>query len=199
MKNIIIAFILLLSYSVSAQENNFYSRKKIKSINNNEKYRPLDSINDLLMYKKNAISFELLGNGFFPGSINYERNLDKNKNGFVTLRIGCGANVFSDGFSFPILLNQVIVNNPNNHFEIGGGLFLPFSKWRNKISLDTYYFSATANLMYRYQKPDGHFIGRIGWTPIIPLNSDRYNFDYGVGTETVFQILWIGGSLGFVF
>ena len=199
MKNLIIAFMLILCYSANAQENDDVYAKSSKSIkskkdDNSLRIKKTNAILDSISYKKNAIHLEGLGSGFF-GSINYERYIGKNKYGFMNLRIG------GNGFYFPILINQVFVQNKNHHLEIGGGVMLPFSKKRvsNKIYFDSYYFCAAGSFVYRYQNPKGHFIARIGWTPLISLNRDHYSWNYGIGLLTAMEFLWIGGSLGFAF
>jgi hypothetical protein len=131
---------------------------------------------DSVSFGKTALYAELAGNGV-GGSVNIERALLKDNTGFFTIRIGLS---FDDGQKiFPILLNHVF-GKGNNHFEMGGGVQLP---------LQHDYGPATANFMYRYQKPNGKFLFRIGWTPIfVRLASSLGLLNF-----------WIGASVGVVF
>ena len=191
----VIAIIFCIPFFTDAQVDGVWVQHKLKS----EKRGPhLDSINNLTHYKKNVIYLEGLGNGW-GCSINYERNLGDNKHGFMTFRIGGTFSTEGDGYFFPLLLNQVYDKNKNHHVEVGGGVMLPFGIWREKFFFDTYRFAATANIMYRYQKPNGHFIARVGWTPLINLDPERYTMDYGVGFFVIVGYLWFGGSIGYAF
>ena len=145
----------------------------------------MDSVN----YRKNAISAEGLGNAFIY-SFNYERLISEDQQGFFSLRIGLGV---GNGTLSPILINHIFTMNRYNHCEIGAGIALGTrtdSKTKN-IYIDIPY--ATANLMYRYQKPRGHFIFRAGWTPI-------YQFKQGgVDIITFLYLIFPGVSVGYTF
>ena len=124
-------------------------------------------------FKKNATYLEGLGNaGYGAYSLNYEREIHTNDNGFTTVRIGISYN--SENVIFPILhINHINNIKKKNHFEVGGGMTLAFDNYPGDklLALDTYWSpSINANLMYRYQKPGGEFIFRAGWTPVIYPN-----------------------------
>ncbi len=147
---------------------------------------------DSIQYKKNAVYLEGLGNaggyGFY--SFNYERKIGENMHGFITVRVGFSSTYgHYPNYWVPILLNQVYHKERKHHFEIGGGISMSFF---SDLSLDSYYTGPTANLMYRYQKPGGKFIFRIGWTPVL------YFLDVDPLT-TAFYFLTPGASLGFAF
>lgn len=107
-----------------------------------------------------------------------------NKNSFVTVRIG------GNGSLFPLMINQVCNKSENNHLEFGGGIALGLGYFPHKV---TYVFAGTACLMYRYQKPQGRFVFRAGWTPLYWFD-DTQDF-WGIA---VF-LLTPGVSFGYAF
>lgn len=154
---------------------------------------------DSIHFRKNAVYAELLGSGW-GYSINYERKIFViGDDDFITLRAGVSA-YDADQFRFPLLIN-VVDGGGNHHFEFGVGATLPFQKkWpTNKYYLDkhTSEFAATMNLMYRYQKPKGHFIARIGWTPLFVLDHSYYTWSEGV--IVILGFLNCGVSIGYSF
>ncbi|MBI3500619.1 MAG: hypothetical protein HY063_02405 [Bacteroidetes bacterium] len=144
---------------------------------------------DSLYYKNNIVYAEGLGNaGYGVYSLNYERKIKETNNGFITLRVGFAYN-YNKNLFFPILINKVNNKHKKNHFEFGGGITTTLFK---SASLDLAYTGPTANLMYRYQKPNGKFIFRAGWTPVLYLiDSDTL--------ITIYFLLFPGISFGYAF
>ncbi len=72
---------------------------------------------------------------------------------------------------FPVMGNYFI-GTGNNKFELGGGFLLgskeviPSMGERSKSSV----FSLTSVIGYRYQKPEGGFLFRVGATPFLALS-----------------------------
>jgi hypothetical protein len=145
-------------------------------------------------FRNNVVYGELLGN--MGGlSLNYERKIYKHKQGFFTARIGVGFGGI-DLAGFPILINHVFFKH-NNHLEVGGGVRIVAAHYKSHYSLynfklDKYYSVVTANLTYRYQKPRGRFVFRVGWTPLYYPNP----YD---GLYAFAAILTCGISAGYVF
>ncbi|RZS96409.1 hypothetical protein [Cecembia calidifontis] len=147
---------------------------------------------------KNSIYAELGGNGFLY-SINYSRIFNQK-----------GAYKFSGsaGFSYvkqvttthwtPLIPIEasVLLGKTSHHLELGTGTSLFTAQ---SISLDNETNTLQENvsfnsliffrLGYRYQKPEGGFFFRIGYTPGFNLNLD-------VSPPPVFFPLWGGISLG---
>lgn len=140
--------------------------------------------------KKNAIYIEGFGNGIV-GSINYERKINFKENKFQVFRVG--------GFYFPtrelvisnfILEYGFVYGAGNHHFECGLGLTI-FSQTNKNMrygyssydSLSGSYFEeqytgkkrattlgGAIRLGYRYEKIDGRFLFRAGFTPIVVIS-----------------------------
>ncbi|MBI4932014.1 MAG: hypothetical protein HY841_14745 [Bacteroidetes bacterium] len=153
---------------------------------------------DTVLFKNNTVYVELLGN-MGALSLNYERKIVEHDHGFFTTRIG-----FFGGKSKPsssvdlglvALINHVFCKG-KNHFEIGGGVRLVESNYdytnhikTDKFQLDKYNSVPTANFSFRHQKPDGRFMFRLGWTPLI-YPPDIATFQY---------LFFCGISVGYVF
>ena len=145
---------------------------------------------DSIRYKKNSVSFELLGNSGILYSINYERKLFGNENNFMTIRAGVGT-YDKNGGLFPLLINGVF-GEGNHHIEIGVGRTLSLGWWKKTFYYDKDDSPFTANLMYRYQRPKGKFVFRIGWTPVLVPNLDFADVE-------VLLLLDCGASVGYRF
>lgn len=115
----------------------------------------LPNISCALASFKNSIFAEALGNaGYY--SINYERQLKHQ----IVARLGFSA--LSDGLIiFPVTLGK-FWGEDKHHFEFAGGV--DFSSSDNDIYDNQ--IIVTGFLGYRYQKPDGRFLLRIGLTPL---------------------------------
>jgi len=141
--------------------------------------------------KPNSIYLELLGNGGFY-SVNYDRQFSDD----FGARIGF---MYVEDFLFftdvkilliPITLNYLI-GSGNNKLELGGGPLIGFESGRDSFlglsegeKSSGSRIGATATIGYRYQKSDGGFLFRIGFTPLFT-------------SEGILP--WAGISLGFSF
>lgn len=131
---------------------------------------------------KTSIYLELLGNsGVY--SLNVERTLTSNLNG----RIGFGAwsteEFWSEGertlVTFPVMGNMLF-GEGSNKFEIGAGFLLGWSRFQSGSGEENDSTKAIFNLTgvvgYRYQKPQGGFVGRLGLTPFLALTSGEDSY-----------------------
>ena len=128
-----------------------------------------------------SVYVELLGKGF-GNSINYEYNLNKQVQGF-NIQVGAGY-VPTSLISIPGSINYVFGRN-KHHLEVGGGLtYVEGYIWADddKIGPD---FGLHANILYRYQKRDGRFFFKTGFTPFL-----SENFEVGP---------WFGIGFGYSF
>ena len=148
--------------------------------------------NRLNPHNNNVVFGELLGNAALGAySLNYEREFYCSKSFIVTARLG-GA--YSPGlFNLPLLLNTLI--GKTHHIELGFGVSIQYqkvstgkhkTKWEN-LTGDTF------RIGYRYQKPDGHFMTSICYTPTwYPRNK---NLD----TIYLYTYVFFGAAIGYVF
>lgn len=125
--------------------------------------------------KKNSVQLDLGGHGFLY-SLNFERiifNSDRFKTG---LQAGVSYYPVSTGvrnFWFPMTLNEIISFN-QHHVEIGGGVVFTYEKI---MSSEQYHIPSrwewfkfyAGRIGYRYQKPEGKFIFRAGFTPLMEI------------------------------
>jgi hypothetical protein len=141
---------------------------------------------DTLPPIRNAIYVEAGGNaGLF--SVNYERMLT----GQVAARVGLAALGGGGGdnetsiFIVPVMVSYLAGRGVGKaEIGVGGGYSsgqLDFGELGD-VGLDGGY--ATATLGYRLQRPDGGFVFRIGFTPLL-INGDVWP--------------WIGASFGHAF
>jgi len=132
--------------------------------------------------KRNSLQVEALGNGFYLFSLNYERII-LNGNRFKTAgQIGFGG-IGSDEINIPVVINEIFSFN-DNHLETGFGIVLS----------GTNSYALTGRLGYRYQKPDSHFVFRIGCTPIIGIEENGNST-----TITRKLYVWGGLAMGYCF
>ena len=150
---------------------------------------------DSIHFRKNAIYFGGLGNTGTKYSLNYERKFFEHENGIFAAQLGFGF-PYAGGFASCALVSHIF-SKSKNHFEIGVGIRLVADNHYfigehevNAFGLDREETVPTANFMYRYEKPDGKFLFRIGWTPLFYNSSD-----FGL---RVF-VLFIGANVGYVF
>ncbi len=130
---------------------------------------------------KNGVYVELLGNGMIY-SVNYERFLNEK----ISIRAGGGTLSVNGIFlllplsinmtTFPILGNY-FYGAGNSKLELGAGVVLGSAKVvsifdRERERRKTI-FELTAFTGYRYQRPDGGFLFRVGLTPFLPLSGDE--------------------------
>lgn len=139
--------------------------------------------NNSAFLKKNSINVEI-GGYTGVGAIFYERVIFNSQNFKTTAQIGYGLG------GIPVIIHELI-SFSNNHLEFGLGILFPELPTLN-INDNSKPFM-TGRLGYRYQKPDGSFIFRIGLLPII---SDD---DYGFYINNTRILLWPGISFGYTF
>jgi hypothetical protein len=123
---------------------------------------------------KNAVYFELLGNGGYY-SINYERVFHQN----IYCRIGFATFQSTDLFdrsvtgritTIPILAGFFTGQN-KHHFELGGGLLLGNQTEESETNPIC---DITSFIGYRYQSLKKGFLFRAGLTPFVSLNDTNY-------------------------
>lgn len=124
---------------------------------------------------KTNVYFELFGNGGLY-SINVERALLPN----FYARAGFGTWASDDLFgagkkkivTFPIMGNYLF-GEGSSKLEIGAGILLGWSRFTSTFGEENdnsqTIFNLTGVVGYRYQKPGGGFIGRIGLTPFFAM------------------------------
>jgi hypothetical protein len=124
--------------------------------------------------KKNSIYIELLGIGGY-GSLNFQREFIQVKKVKIGFRLGLSTyNItdFTTQFNPDIIIPFAIhaqYGNKNN-IELGLGQVITNIVETNPISFTperTTAIHANFTIGYRYQKPEGGFIFRINYSPII--------------------------------
>lgn len=110
----------------------------------------------------NNIYVELLGNGYFY-SLNYERMVLNS----LACRVGVMYNLSNDntngGTVIPIMVNFLPFNG-KHHLEIGGGV----TRFSGRLNWDEgAAYLPTAAIGYRYQPPEGGFLFKLTFTPIL--------------------------------
>lgn len=134
----------------------------------------------------NAVYVELLGNGLLY-TLNYDRLFTPHVSGRVGLMLLAAGNGESAAgvLATPLMVNY-LVGEGNSHFEAGAGILLINGAVDNVGTAEDEGFSGsvgTATLGYRYQRPGGGFIFRIGVTPFFGLSGGApwagISFGYG--------------------
>lgn len=120
---------------------------------------------------KNAVFIELIGNGGLY-SLNYEYQ-------FLNKGLGrVGICIYPEAVTVPIMLGQ-LVGQLKDFLELGVGVTPIFYDGGSESNSGKALF-LTGTIGYRYQKPDGRFLFRIGFTPLIniyePNNEDFDSF-----------------------
>ncbi len=144
-------------------------------------YGQKDSLKTKFIYK-NSAQVELGGHGLVY-SLNYERILVNGQRFKTTGQVGFAyypASNESDPCKYcvrnsriPIVINEIF-SFSKHHIELGVGyVFIRMPPGAYSVGSGGYF---TGRLGYRYQKPNGHLIIRIGFTPIFR----NYNF-YPIG------------------
>ena len=163
-------------------------------------------------YSKNNIYIELLGKGFYY-SINYERKLFR-LNEIISTNASIGISVFpgltSIEKSTDILLpveNNFCFSKQNHHAVVGYGTTF-WSYKVNYIDIDNTNLSqqplppslirvnewfAHLLLEYRFQKPSGGFLFKVGYCPLFFAPTENTNFNKNSNYQTSFN-LGIGWS-----
>jgi len=155
---------------------------------------------------KNSLQLELGGHGLIY-SFNYERILvDKGKHKTAG-QIGMAYYPASVGFRdfwMPVGVNQIYNFTSAHHLEAGVGMVLIREAIRDKNNQPDDWFWDTfisARLGYRYQKPNGRFLFRIGLTPILETNLFKqivHNPTFGRRINSDPHLL-VGLSIGYSF
>ena len=121
--------------------------------------------------KPNSLYIELLGNGGLY-SVNYDRLFTENLGGRIGVMYLSSLDfIFSSVDNLllvPITLNYFVGNN--HKLELGGGVVIVSADKIGSFGINTRSggtaIGGTATIGYRYQKSDGGFLFRIGFTPI---------------------------------
>ncbi len=159
------------------------------------------SQNDNSIQNRNSVHLELGGTGGYY-SLNYERNII-NHNSFKT-SVQFGIRYFPGVWSdiwLPIGINELFSFNAH-HIEIGIGVVTLREMARDQLNnyaiIDRFWsYALTGRLGYRYQKPDGRFIWRIGFTPF--LQRERGGLIYDPTAKLNIFNPWGGLSIGYSF
>lgn len=167
------------------------------------KYQKLAIFDTLQKYcqpRRNTIFFEFFGNAI-TYSLNYDRLYKIKSKSCVAVRAGFH---YSDNLlgneqriiGFPIAASWLCPISPKNNFiELGLGLTY-FHDLFKDINHIEHYFFAVPRIGYRYQRRNGGFFLKIGFTPSINLlviNPDPSKIDY-------LKLYPVGGiALGFTF
>jgi hypothetical protein len=143
-----------------------------------------DSLSQLFKHKNN-FQLELGGHGGLY-SLNYERILVNRQKFKTTAQAGFSCiplDPRSITLLVPVMVNELI-SFDRHHVEIGlGYLFMGSTHTEN---LD--YF--TGRIGYRYQKPDGRWLVRVGFLGVLNTEERFTQFDF---------IPWFGLSVGYSF
>lgn len=158
MKNVFIvcSMMIMLHQQVAGQENKF-ARETFR-------YR-------------NSLQLEAFGPGAYY-SLNYERNLINLPRMKTSFQIGGAYYPPATGvitLLFPVRLNQ-LYSFGRHHLESGIGVIFTFSDTDNGATpLRDYDFETflTASLGYRYQKPDGRWLLKVLFTPVLEYENRR--------------------------
>lgn len=128
---------------------------------------------------KNAVFFELLGNGILY-SLNYDRRLNDMfsvRGGLMYFSVSAEANAGSASSSakaslllVPLLFN-VLLGGKNHKFELGAGPLIAYASAKasglgSSASDSGVGVAGTGSLAYRYSPSDGGFFLRAGLSPV---------------------------------
>ncbi len=129
---------------------------------------------------KNSAQIEAGGHGLFY-SLNYERIII-NRDGFKTAgQVGFSYYPEQTGVRdlwIPLVVNELF-SFTNHHIEIGiGHIFIREASRDMENNPTTWYWSGafTGRLGYRYQKPEGRLIIRVGFTPFLEYEDNYREF-----------------------
>jgi len=126
-------------------------------------------VNDLQSQSNKLIYGELLGNGIFWGSINYDQRFKKENDG-LGFRLGVSI-VYPQGgeFTFPVMINYLI-GKKKHQLELGGGIVYLTHLISFNSGDDLSGLAFTGSVNYRLNFDSG-YVFRIGYTPIIDKTS----------------------------
>lgn len=134
---------------------------------------------DTKFISRNSFHIELGGSGLYY-SLNYERNIINRD--ILKTSVQIGIRYFPGGFTditFPFGINEQFSFNMH-HIELGFGMVPTRQIFRDPSEqyeiIHSYWINPlTGRLGYRYQKPDGKFIWRIGFTPFLGREGKIFN------------------------
>lgn len=163
-----------------------------------------DSVPITKAVSKNAVYYELLGNGYLNqehwlgwidytmGTINYERKVNK----WCAIRVGFTGN--KNNISIPILFN--IISNPNGTHHADNGIGVVFLHSENN---DAYYIhndiAITLSFKYRYQKGRRGLFFAFGYTPGVFIQNYYFDTFFPLQSQYLFRLLSGGCSIGYHF
>jgi len=148
---------------------------------------------------KNSVQLELGGSGIFY-SINYERFIINGKSFSTSGQFGFSYSpLYWYDLLFPLMINEQY-SFINHHIELGIGVVAVRELLRDRMDNYTIIDKVWTNMLagrigYRYQKPDGRFIWRVGFTPL--LQRDRPGGQYYPGAPFKIFNYWGGISIGY--
>ncbi len=121
-----------------------------------------------LFSKRNSINFEAFGHGLFY-SLSYERILFNGYHFKFAGQAGIAVYPYPDQIDIwlPISLNAIKTFGAKrrNHIELGVGHVARYDQLYVVKSTNPWQTFLTAKVGYRYQKPNGHWIYKILFTP----------------------------------
>lgn len=134
-----------------------------------------------------TIYLELMGNGILY-SVNYDFRFNQQVSGLGG-RIGLAAG--EDYVALPLQVNYIL-GQKTHKLELGAGITAFFDTGGGDSDND---IAPGGAIMYRYQKPDGHFVFRAGIAPtFVKIDED----DTFGGLNTIYRV-WPGISFGYRF
>jgi hypothetical protein len=160
------------------------------------------NVNDTIKVKRNTVYLEGFGNGGLY-SLNYDRILYYRPKLKVSSRAGFGIISGFDFISFPVEVN--LIRGDENCLELGlsasyikglqkGTIFEPdFDNFVGDYISSSIYGSL--RIGYRYQRKEGGFTFRIGFTPLIKF----HEFNRLPKQLVKNQPVWGGISFGYAF
>lgn len=126
-------------------------------------------INNVQAQKTKVIYGEILGNGIFFASINYDQRLTASETG-LGFRVGVSFLDPARGdFTFPIMLNY-LVGGTKHQLELGAGFVFITTDIVFSTGDDLSGLAYAGSLMYRFNFDSGWVI-RFGYTPTIDNTS----------------------------
>ncbi|SHN33560.1 hypothetical protein SAMN04488057_12177 [Cyclobacterium lianum] len=158
---------------------------------------------------KNSVHAELLGNSGLYG-LHYGRIFHQKDKLKLVASLGFSLQFqreiqpIHSSYVIPIFPVEVTAfwGRSRHHLEVGSGYtaalnrrFIFDENYPNNIREQVYLNQALVpRIGYRYQKPEGGFLFRVGYTPIIGISSSN-------SSENIFNIFpyWFGISLGYSF
>lgn len=139
-----------------------------------------EELDSSLKFKnKNSVQMELFGHGLFY-SLNYERIIFNGENLKTSGQIGLAyypPKTDIRDIWIPAVINELI-SFDMHHLELGFGyLFINegIRNLENEIISREWNGMLTGRIGYRYQKPSGRFIFRVGFTPLYELDGKEFH------------------------